>query len=88
MARNQKNINETALSAPRGQSVKQEQSETKDVQYVVVRDGYRVSSQEYLSQSDPTALDELRFWKTVEKKHSWGAPVNIVKYDNRIHRIW
>ena len=29
-----------------------------------------------------------KFWAEVENKHSYGAPVNIVQYDSKKHRVW
>ncbi len=64
------------------------EQDDREARYVVVRDGHRVSALEYASSTDPKAFDELAFWHLVEKKHSWGAPVNIVQYDNRLHRVF
>lgn len=85
MGRKTKEINEAASVAPQVSSGKQEHSGTR---YVVVRDGHRVSANEYANPNDPKALDELKFWRLVENKHSWGAPVKIVEFDNQLHRIW
>lgn len=82
---------DTAQSAPVAQRVSSgnfEQTEPKETRYVVVRDGHRVSAHEYADSSDERALDELSFWKLVERNHSWGALVEIVKYDNRLHRVF
>ena len=60
----------------------------KSNRYVVIRAGHRVSAEEYDNLDDPIAQNELEFWKRVEKNHSWGAPVEIVTYDNKLHRVW
>ncbi len=81
---------DSAKSAPVAPQVNAENPEQNDreVRYVVVRDGHRVSTQEYLTADDPAALKEVEFWKSVEGGHSWGASVKIVKYDNRLHRVF
>lgn len=63
-------------------------NEPKSTTYVVVRDGYRVSEKEYQTPDDPVAIQEKEFWFTVEKNHSHGAPVDIVQYESKKHRIW
>jgi len=88
MGRKKQKTNEAAPVSPQGTTVKPENPESKESRYVVVRDGYRVSSNEYSDPNDQQAIAELEFWKLVEKNHSWGAPVLIVKYDNKLHRVW
>jgi hypothetical protein len=66
----------------------QERSETREPRYVVVREGHRVSPHEYSNPEDPKAIQEMEFWRTVANKHSWGEPVEIVVYDNKLHRVW
>ena len=88
MGRPKKDSTHAAPVAPQVTTGNQEQGDAREPRYVVVRDGHRVSSQEYVSVSDPKALDERDFWKLVENKHSWGAPVKIVQYDNRLHRVF
>ena len=66
----------------------QEQSETKEPRYVVVREGHRVSPNEYSDPKDPKAIQEMSFWRRIANKHSWGEPVEIVVYDNKLHRVW
>jgi len=83
--------NDTEMAAPVAPQVvtdNREQSDTKAIKYVVLRDGYRVSANEYNKPKDPKAISELKFWSSVEKNHSWGAPVKIVQYDNKLHRVW
>lgn len=56
--------------------------------YVVTRDGYRVSDKEYSYPADKMAMNEMKFWTKVSKKHSWGEKVEIVPYDSKKHRVW
>lgn len=63
-------------------------TDEKSTSYVVVREGYRVSDQEYSTPDDPVAKDERQFWKRVADNFSYGEKVEIVKYDNKKHRIW
>lgn len=58
------------------------------VKYVVIRESHRVSEAEYETPDDPKALNELEYWKGIANNHSWGEPVEIVKYNNKLHRIW
>jgi len=88
MGRKKKDTKEATLVAPQVNVYQTEHGESKEPRYVVVRDGNRVSSQEYLVPDDPAALEELRFWQLVSTEHSWGEPVKIVQYDNRLHRVW
>jgi len=78
---------EAASDIPQMKTEKQESSDTQP-RYVVTRDGHRVSDVEYEKPDEPGAIAELEFWRKVENNHSWGAPVVIVQYDNRIHRVW
>ncbi len=87
MGRKKKETNEAAPTTPQVSTDKLNQGETK-LRYVVTRDGHRVSDHEYAASDDPEALEELRFWQLVSSKHSWGEPVKIVKYDNKLHRIY
>lgn len=66
----------------------EKQENTRPETYVVLRDGYRVSHREYASETDPLAISEQEFWGRVARFHSWGETVEIVKYDNRKHRVW
>lgn len=75
-------------AAPGTLRVETEKQELKSDKYVVTRDGYRVSENEYDSPSCPEALQEQLYWSSIEQKHSWGAPVVIVKFDNKLHRVW
>jgi len=54
--------------------------------YVVVRNGVRVSDQEYDSQSD--AAEELNHWNSVIKRWPDGSVVEVVEKDDKKHRIW
>ena len=56
--------------------------------YVVIRDGYRVSDREYMSDNDSDAVHEKEFWAKVARFHSCGEAVDIVVYDARKHRVW
>lgn len=60
----------------------------KSPRYVVTRDGYRVSDKDYFSVSDKQAINEMKFWDFISKKHSYGEKVEIVQYDPKLHRIW
>jgi len=77
---------EVAASAP--QQMNSGIAEEKQILYVVVRDGYRVSDKEYKNPNDSSAIAERKYWSRVETKHSHGAPVEIVQYDSKLHRIW
>lgn len=65
--------------------IPEEQKETK---YVVVRNGYRVSSNDYLTKDDPNAISEKKFWENVVSKQTCMETIEIVEYDNKLHRIW
>jgi hypothetical protein len=88
MGKNNQTTTNSAPSAPWVNPVNLGQIELKETRYVVIRDGHRVSAQEYASPTDPKAQDELKFWKKVETNHSWGAQVCITEYDNRLHRVF
>ena len=88
MARKNQDNKEAAPVAPRVNTGYSEQGETRETRYVVLREGHRVSAQEYSSPSEPKALEEQKFWRKVATNHSWGEPVEIVKYDNKLHRVW
>ena len=60
----------------------------KPITYVVIRDGLRVSDREYQDETDSLAVEEKSFWTLISNKHSYGEPVEIVKYESRKHRIW
>lgn len=62
--------------------------ERKPTRFVVVREGHRVSPHEYDNPKDPQALEEVKFWQNIATKYSWGEPVEIVRYDNKLHRVW
>lgn len=79
---------EQETAAPVPQPVSLGLTEEKQVTYVVVRDGYRVSDKEYKNPNDSLAIVEKKFWSRVETKHSHGAPVEIVQYESKLHRIW
>jgi len=76
-------INNTTVIEP-----EDSQKKDKKISYVVTRDGYRVSDVEYDIPDDPNAIEELNFWKNVSKKYSHKEIVEIVKYDNKLHRVW
>lgn len=77
--------NEVTANVPHGTNDKKSD---RPITYVVTRDGYRVSDREYLTSNDPIAIGEVKFWTTVSKKHSYGEPVEVVKYDVKRHRVW
>ena len=88
-----KNKNTESNSAAQTQSAEQLNNKINIdhndiIKYVVVRDGYRVSDKEYLSDTDPKALNEHAFWDRISRFQSWGEKVEIVEYDNRKHRVW
>lgn len=60
----------------------------KVIKYVVVREGRRVSAEEYATPSDSKAILERDFWARVAKNHSYGEKVEIVAYDSKYHRVW
>lgn len=47
--------------------------------YVVMRNGYRVSDKSYQLLTDPELISELKFWKNVSKNHSKGDKIEAVK---------
>ncbi len=59
-------------------------------EYVVIREGFRVSNKSYVTPDDPDAIAEQKFWENIARNHSYGEPVTIVEYDtkNRLHRVW
>lgn len=63
-------------------------AEAKPVKFVVIRDGHRVSDNEYDSPTDPVCVNELKLWYGISKNHSHGEKVEAVQYDSKIHRIW
>jgi hypothetical protein len=73
-------VNVNPPAAPRAQAV--------GPRFVVTREGHRVSVHEYETHNDPKALEEVKYWRNIAKKHSWGEPVEIVQYDNKFHRVW
>jgi ribosomal protein L24E len=56
--------------------------------YVVVRDGKRVCDEEYLTPDDPRALSWVKHYQNIIKKYPDGTRVEVVKYDNKKHRVW
>lgn len=58
------------------------------VKYVVVRSGNRVSDRDYLSENDPAALAERKFWQSIVTKYPDGTKVSIVQYNKKIHRVY
>ena len=83
MVTKSKEQNQAASAAPQMNN-----TDNRSVRYVVVREGHRVSPDEYTSENDPTALAEQAYWNRIATNHSWGEPVQIVQYDNKLHRIW
>jgi tRNA(Arg) A34 adenosine deaminase TadA len=79
-----KKVEPNSNPAPAGTN----QGEKRLARYVVIREGHRVSANEYGNPHDPLAHQEVEFWTRVEQRHSWGAPVGIVLYDNKLHRVW
>lgn len=61
---------------------------TKESSYVVVRNGIRVSDVEYRSDVDAAAKNELAYWKKLVTDWPDGSIVEIVKKDNKKHRIY
>lgn len=78
------------MATPEPQQVTNgETTEVNEIKsFVVTRDGFRVSDKEYTSTDDPYCINEFEFWKRVETNHSYGAPVEIVAYDPKKHRVW
>jgi hypothetical protein len=54
--------------------------------YVVVRNGVRVSDQEYDTHADAT--EEFSHWTSVIKRWPDGSVVEVVVKDDKKHRIW
>lgn len=94
MGKKKQDTTQAAPVAPQANAGnKQEQPNAAELpqkipRYVVVREGHRVSDKEYATPDDPDAVKEAAFWKKVANEHSWGDPVEIVPYDNKLHRIW
>jgi len=65
-----------------------EKKPERPITYVVVREGFRVSDKEYSDLTDSAAIAEKELWSGIAKKHSHGEPVEIVKYNSQIHRVW
>lgn len=87
MAKKPNQKNEAAPVAV-AQQVITDSQEQKSQCYVVLREGHRVSEHEYETPDDPKAISEMEWWRMIAQKHSWGEPVEIVQYDNKLHRIW
>lgn len=60
----------------------------RPIRFVVVRDGYRVSAEEYENPDDPRAIAEANWWTRLANRHSWGERVEIVEYNNKYHRVY
>jgi hypothetical protein len=60
----------------------------REIRYVIVRSGLRVSDKDYPEQSDPRAIAEMNFWRKVISRWPDGTKVEIVQYDKKKHRIW
>ena len=58
---------------------KSDNNPSKNVYYVVLRDGRHVSEREYSTATDSAAVAEQTFWKKVATKHSRGETVEIVE---------
>ena len=76
------------ISLPDSQSTVDATSESNSLKYVVVRDGYRVSDNEYDVPTDMKCLEEIKFWLGVAHHKSHGEVVEAVPYDLTKHRIW
>lgn len=88
MGKRQLDTNETAseYTQQMNQTVDTE-SETKST-YVVLRAGVRVSDVEYDTPTDPSCIQEMKFWKSVADTHSYGEKIEVVLYDSKKHRVW
>ena len=69
-------------------SVNIDKKSEKPTTYVVVREGFRVSDKEYSDPTDSSAIAEKELWTNIANKHSHREPVEIVKYNSQIHRVW
>lgn len=69
-------------------AVEVETTKNSPVLFVVVRDGVRVSDVTYESENDPVAVSEKEFWTSVANNHSLKEPVEIVRYDEKKHKVW
>ena len=80
---------EVVQAAPESQTVNNGiDIEERQIMYVVVREGFRVSDREYSTVDDPTAIEEKAFWSHIAKTYSYGESVDIVQYESKRHRIW
>ena len=50
-------------------------------QWIVVRNGIRVSDATYSGPKNSACMDEYKFWKTVTERHSPNDIVSIVPYN-------
>lgn len=62
------------------------QTSNKQQKYVVTRNGYRVSDNEYSNVED--AKSEESYWKTVIKKWPDGSRILVEEYNDKKHRVY
>ncbi|HOS16714.1 MAG TPA: hypothetical protein PKX15_06885 [Bacteroidales bacterium] len=86
--RKKSNVKEMEIMEDLQPEITVEEGTKKDVKYVVVREGHRVSDKEYDSATDPVCIEEVNFWTKVAKNHSYGEKVEVVPYDSKKHRVW
>jgi broad specificity polyphosphatase/5'/3'-nucleotidase SurE len=58
----------------------------KQQKYVVTRNGYRVSDNEYFSIED--AENEALYWKDIIKKWPDGSKILVEEYNDKKHRVY
>lgn len=58
----------------------------KQQKYVVTRNGYRVSDNEYVSVED--AKNEEFYWKGIIKQWPDGSKILIEEYNDKKHRVY
>jgi hypothetical protein len=58
----------------------------KQQKYVVTRNGYRVSDNEYINIDD--AQNEHSYWKKIIKKWPDGSKILIEEYNDKKHRVF
>ena len=67
---------------------KPKKEDEKAQKYVVVRDNRRVNEEEYDDPKDPKALGWVAHYKRITDKWPDGTKVEVVPYNNKIHRIY
>ena len=66
------------IPLPDSQSTVNITPESNSLKYVVVRDGHRVSDNEYDAPTDMKCLEEIQFWLKVAQHKSHGEIVKAI----------